>query len=260
MSWNVISFELVLFVSVLYLYMQLRKTRILSLKPVQGLTVYVPPQDEDFEVLDKTNKGGRENKKGEVNKYDKKKMPTKAKFPLRTIEIDDSFLKHCQEFFVEYDFFFMLFSVILVLFAITQTTKLVVPTLIESNIIFYMMTLLLSMAVFNLMRNTFALGWFRYQDETKIELLFAIKAFIITFVLLKTLGSKAVFDFDLEQAHKESLFKMNTMFALLGGKLDLPLDFTYCVVGFFSSILTFATVRLNIRFAYYFYVITKNSQ
>ena len=118
-AWNLLSFELVLFVSVLYLYMQIRKSNILSLRPIRGLTVYVPPMDEDFELLDKTNKGGRENKKGEVNKYDKKKLPSKAKFPLRTIEINEAFLKHNQEFFVEYDFFFMLFSVLLVLFAFT---------------------------------------------------------------------------------------------------------------------------------------------
>ena len=118
-AWNLLSFELVLFVSVLYLYMQIRKSNILSLRPIRGLTVYVPPMDEDFELLDKTNKGGRENKRGEVNKYDKKKLPSKAKFPLRTIEINEAFLKHNQEFFVEYDFFFMLFSVLLVLFAFT---------------------------------------------------------------------------------------------------------------------------------------------
>jgi hypothetical protein len=119
MAWNIISFELVLFVSVLYLYMQIRKSNILSLKPVRGLTAYVPPQDEDFEMLDKTNKGGRENKKGEVNKYDKKKLSTKAKFPLRTIEINEELLKHNQEFFIEYDFFFMLFVVVIVLFAVS---------------------------------------------------------------------------------------------------------------------------------------------
>jgi len=94
MSWNVITFELVLFVSVLYLYMQFRKSNILSLKPVRGMTVYVPPLDEDFEMLEKTNKGARENKKGEINKYDKKKLSAKAKFPLRTIEINEAFLKH----------------------------------------------------------------------------------------------------------------------------------------------------------------------
>ena len=54
-----------------------------------------------------------------MNKYDKKKVSAKAKFPLRTIEIDETFLKHNQEFFVEYDFFFMLFIVMLVMFVAT---------------------------------------------------------------------------------------------------------------------------------------------
>ena len=79
----------------------------------------MPPQDEDFEMLEKTNNPGRQNKKGETNKYDKKKLPSKAKFPLRTITIEEGFLKQNQDFFVEYDFFFMLFSVVLVLFAVT---------------------------------------------------------------------------------------------------------------------------------------------
>ena len=48
MAWTILSLELVLFVSVLYLYMHYRKSAILSLRPVRGLTVYVPPQDEDF--------------------------------------------------------------------------------------------------------------------------------------------------------------------------------------------------------------------
>ena len=94
MSWNILSFELILFISVLTLYMKFRKGNVLSLKLVRGLTAYVPPVDTDFDMLEKTNKPGRENKKGEVNKYDKKKVASKAKFPLRTIEIDETFLKH----------------------------------------------------------------------------------------------------------------------------------------------------------------------
>lgn len=96
-------------------------------------------------MLEKTNKPGRENKKGEINKYDKKKLSAKAKFPLRTIDIDEAFLKHNQEFFVEYDFFFMLFVVILVLFVVTQTMKIIVPTTVDSNLTFYLMLFLLLM-------------------------------------------------------------------------------------------------------------------
>lgn len=45
----------------------------------------------------------------------------------------------------------------------------------------------------------------------------------------------------------------------MGGKLALPIDFTYGLLAGVAAILTFATVRINIRFSYYFYVLTKNS-
>lgn len=92
MAWNILSFEFVLFISVLMLYLKLRTNRFLSLKLVRGLITYIPPVEEDFNMLEKTNKEGRENSKGEKNKYDKKKLPAKAKFPLRTIEINEKFV------------------------------------------------------------------------------------------------------------------------------------------------------------------------
>lgn len=49
------------------------------------------------------------------------------------------------------------------------------------------------------------------------------------------------------------------MLILIGGKVALPYDFTYGILGFFAAIITFATVRLNIRFSYYFFVLLKNS-
>jgi len=55
MAWNILSFELVLFISVLTLYMKLRKGNIMSIKLVKGLVTYVPPLDSDFDVLEKTN-------------------------------------------------------------------------------------------------------------------------------------------------------------------------------------------------------------
>jgi len=160
-------------------------------------------------MLEKTNKGGRENSRGEVNKYDKKKLPSKAKFPLRTIEINEVFLKHCQDFFVEYDFFFMLFSVILVLFAITQTMKMLVPSMVETNLSFYMMVVLFSMAVMNLLKDIFSQGYFKYSDETKIELLFGIKAVVTVFVCLKYIGCSNIIDYDLDDAHEKTLARLN---------------------------------------------------
>ncbi len=46
---------------------------------------------------------------------------------------------------------------------------------------------------------------------------------------------------------------------LFGGRLNLPYEFTYTLLASLSAVLTFATVKLNVRFSYYFYTITKNS-
>ena len=55
MAWNILSFELILFVSVTLLYMKLRRTSMLSMKLVRGLVTYIPPIEDDFTVLEKTN-------------------------------------------------------------------------------------------------------------------------------------------------------------------------------------------------------------
>ena len=165
------------------------------------MVTYIPPQDEDFEVLEKTNKPVRENAKGEKNKYEKKKLPSKAKFPLRTLEIDEKFLQYNQEFFVEYDFFFMLNLVVVVLFMITSTIKIFNPDLVETNLVFYMMIMTLSLGLMNLTKNSFALGFCRFTDETKVELLMALKAIGLVFLILHYNGFNELFDVDFEKAH-----------------------------------------------------------
>lgn len=40
----------------------------------------------------------------------------------------------------------------------------------------------------------------------------------------------------------------------------MPVEFTYFIVSVFAGLVTFATTKLNIRFAYYFYVLSKNSE
>jgi hypothetical protein len=72
-SWHILSPELVIFVLILIAYMKIRQKQFLSIKVVKGLKTYVPPVEADFEMLEKTNKQARENTKGEVNKYDKKR-------------------------------------------------------------------------------------------------------------------------------------------------------------------------------------------
>jgi len=59
--------------------------------------------------------------KGEPRKFNRKLARGQAKFPLRTIEIGDEFLSCNQEFFEMYDFMFLMFTVVVLLFAVTST-------------------------------------------------------------------------------------------------------------------------------------------
>ena len=71
--------------------MKIRNTTIFSMSIAQGLITYIPPNDKDFEVLEKTNTKPKTNMKGEVKKFDKKLAKTPATFPLRTLEIGKDF-------------------------------------------------------------------------------------------------------------------------------------------------------------------------
>ena len=123
--------------------------------------------------------------------------------------MEENFLKNQSEFFIEYDFFFMLFTLILVLFAITQTVKVFMPSLMETNVVFLMLVIVLFMAFLHLSRHTFNKGISNMTDETKVEALFAVKGWIVTFVFLSTYGSQTFFDFDMEKAHNETLERIN---------------------------------------------------
>ena len=92
---NILSVELLVFVAIMAILLRLRKTKILSVSIVQGMICYVPPKDEDFEMLEKTNQKPKTNMKGEVKKRDKKFAEQPARFPMRTLEISEGdFLRY----------------------------------------------------------------------------------------------------------------------------------------------------------------------
>lgn len=64
----------------------------------------------------------------------------------------------------------------------------------------------------------------------------------------------------MEKAHDKTLERVNQTLELFGGRLDLPYDFSYSVLATFAGLISFTTVRLNIRFSYYFFMLTKNRQ
>ena len=91
-------------------------------------------------------------------------------------------------------------------FIISTAFKMIFPSYISTNLVFYLMLLTLAMGVMHLLKGK--LGC-RCSDETKIELLVAVKAFIAVFILLYQYGSTLFFDFDVEKEHKVSLARSN---------------------------------------------------
>lgn len=83
--------------------------------------------------------------------------------------------------------------------------KMLIPASVESNLSFYMMLFMLLMTVVNLMKNTFNLGYSKFSDETKMEILLSVKAFITVFCVLKYLRSSTFLDYDIEKAHDATL-------------------------------------------------------
>lgn len=59
------------------------------------------------------------------------------------------------------------------------------------------------------MKNTFNLGYFKFSDETKMELLLGCKAFFTVFCALKYLHSTTFFDSNIEKAHDTTVKRIN---------------------------------------------------
>jgi len=162
------SLELVLFIAIIFVYTRLRQERVFPINMIRGLTLYLPPTDADFEVLQSTNKPARETLQGKKNKYDEKHESKQAKFPMRTFKITEELLQWCKEFFPEFEFLLMLFSVIIVLFSVVLLIKLFFPDRIETNLVLYMSVIVIILTSQNLNKDAFIFGFRNLTDETKV--------------------------------------------------------------------------------------------
>jgi len=107
------------------------------------------------------------------------------------------------------------------------------------------------------MRNTFNLGWFKYTDETKMEIFMAIKALVVTWALFSFFDSRAFFEYHLDGVHAEFNERLNQALSPFGAPAKkMPFEATICVFAICAAVLSFAIVRVQIRFAYFLYVFT----
>ena len=101
--------------------------------------------------------------------------------------MDMELLKRCNRFFADFDFLLMLFHYCVLMFlAFTVLKMLVPPELSQTNLTFYMTLISLMLVMANLRRNAFPAGYLpsRLTDETKVQVLFAVKTFVIVWCVL----------------------------------------------------------------------------
>jgi len=147
----------------------------------------------------------RENATGKKNKYDVKHNSRQAKFPMRTIELSETVLQMTNQFYSEFDFLQMLFYLDMGMFAVVVVLRGIIPDLMNTNLTFYMTILTIIMYIANLGKGTFLMGFCgKLTDEAKVQLLAAVKTFILVFGLLTyTEGevANAILNLDVVDAH-----------------------------------------------------------
>lgn len=121
---------------------------------------------------------------GKKNKYDEKHKSKHAKFPMRTMEITEDFLRYNTTFYADYDFLHMLFHLVMGMFVFAITTRIVYPELMNTNLTLYLAIVTILLYCANLTKNTFVSGYCRLTDETKVQILISMKSFIIVFGVL----------------------------------------------------------------------------
>lgn len=84
-----------------------------------------------------------------------------------------------------------------------------------------------------------------------------VKAFVIVFGTLNYIDSASVFDFDLKKSHFRLNERLNqALFPFGVYSRDIPVEFTYSVFAFVGAIISFAVVKIHVKFSHCFYVYT----
>ena len=119
----------------------------------------------------------------------------------------------------------------------------------------------LSLFSTNLCRNAFSTGYLRWTDETKVQVFLAAKTFLMLFLLLSyTEGAATKFlGMDLLGAHHQLVARINTIANLGGSSMEIAPEFTYSILAMLAALTTFVMTKVNINFAFYFFVINRTA-
>jgi hypothetical protein len=95
-----------------------------------------------------------------------------------------------------------------------------------------------------------------------VQLLFAVKTFLVMWILLAyTNGAAARFvGFEVDRSHEMLVERLNKVCEVLGGKLTIAPEATYFMFSVIAAYISFTVVRPSINFGFYFFFITRAAQ
>mgnify|MGYP006950288231 CR=1 FL=1 len=108
-----------------------------------------------------------------------------------------------------------------------------------------------------LCRDTFKLGYTKFTDETKVQMLFGVKSFVSTWLLLCYTSVPQHVGLPIDQAHEDLNTRLNEVFELFNYRRNVPVEFTYALFAVIAAVISFSIVKVNINFGYYFFVMTR---
>jgi hypothetical protein len=179
------------------------------------------------------------------------------------MEIEEELLRYNTVFYPELDFLHMLFHLILAMFAVVITMRVVQPEYMNTNLTFYLTLVTILLYIANLSKNTFALGYCKLTDETKVQILIAFKSFFVVLGLLVYTEGEALnyaFNIDVLGCHNSLVARINKLYALNDSSVTLTPQFTYVMLGFMAATISFVLVKPSISFSYYFFSMLRAQQ
>ena len=94
-----------------------------------------------------------------------------------------------------------------------------------------------------------------------MEMFMALKALVVTWALFTFFDSSSIFEYSLDAVHSEFNERLNQALAPFGAPpKKMPFEATIFIFGSCAAILSFAIVRVQIRFAYFLYVFTTKKE
>lgn len=149
----------------------------------------------------------------------------------------------------------MAMFVILTLISILPLPQ--VEGILNNNMTFYVMLLIFTFSCQNLVRNTFNLGYLTFTDETKFELFLGAKSFLVVYILLKYADTSEMFDFQITKLHEDLVSRINdALFPFGVSPRIVAIDLTVLIFSMIATLITFSIVKIQTRFAFYFYSFT----